>query len=204
MTTLKPTTAAALAATLALVATYVAAPSATATEGSRSVAYRGTTLIGNCTMTSLEIDENGVWHAECDGIPPSLLIGDFTGYDYSRITFTYDPATGEVDGWIDECFAGAWTGDGSDNLLRGTMWREGPVTSDTDLDDGIGVVFEQKIIGGTGDFAGSRGDFHATGVAAPSGIGFGGYSGHWIRGKANADDDPVPVCGLPSDLPPAN
>lgn len=75
----KATTTAALAAALALVATCVAAPSATANDGGRSISYRGAVIIGNCTMTSLEIDENGVWHAECDGIPPSVLVGDFTG-----------------------------------------------------------------------------------------------------------------------------
>lgn len=138
--------------------------------------------MAGAVFTDVPIDPNdptGPLRVEAESA--SLLVGDFVGVDHTTVSGTFDPQTGEFNGYIWESFTGTYAPDGSAGLMR----REGPFDGNMNTGE---FQFNQRITGGDGDFEGSRGHMTVLTVAScrivpgvPC-VGSGGtYDGVWSR-----------------------
>jgi hypothetical protein len=109
---------------------------------------------------------------ECEG--STLWDGALTGITTYHADGTLDLATGDVSGTIAETFYGIATADRS----SGTLAFEETFTIDGATNT---IHLVARIIGGTGDFAGSRGRLTFVGALFSVVAGHGGYSGTWVR-----------------------
>jgi hypothetical protein len=107
----------------------------------------------------------------CEG--SATVRGDLVGVTVYTTYGTIDLATGSSWGTMEETFTGV-SGDGS---LRGTMDFAEKFTI-----DGSTLFFDDyaKIVGGSGDFSGSRGLVKFNGTVA-AGVGGGTWGGTWVH-----------------------
>lgn len=171
-----------LASILLVVTLGTPAISAAAANDEAAVRFSGEWTLAGAVFTDVPIDPEdptGPWRVEAESA--SLLVGDFVGVDHSTTSGTFDPRTGEFNGYIWETFVGTYAPDGSAGIMR----REGPFEGNTNTGE---FQYNQRITGGDGDFEGSRG--HMTVLAVPSChflpgvpcVGSGGtYHGTWVR-----------------------
>ncbi|MDP8930127.1 MAG: hypothetical protein M3O70_16550 [Actinomycetota bacterium] len=139
------------------------------------VKFSGEWIMLAFAITNVDIDPSdpeSPWRFEAEST--SLLYGDFVGIDHSTVTATYDPRTGDQQGWIKETFVGTYEPDGS----TGTMTREGPYKANQETGEGRSL---QEITGGDGDFEGARGHITIEAIGGRPCVFCGTYKGIWDR-----------------------
>jgi hypothetical protein len=122
-----------------------------------------------CALTNFDPTTG---HFECEG--STLWDGALTGITTYHVDGTTDLATGDGSGTVAETFYGIATADQSSGTLafNETFTIDGATNA---------IHLVARIIGGTGDFAGSRGRLTFVGVLFSVVAGHGGYSGTWVR-----------------------
>lgn len=108
---------------------------------------------------------------EFTAIGISTASGDWNGYWYEDIRFTIDMATGNANGTALQIFTGTASDGTSGSLI---VLEHFTVDGSTHVLRGDG-----EILGGGGDWEGSRGSYFAEGTV--SGVGPGTWRAHWIR-----------------------
>jgi hypothetical protein len=110
------------------------------------------------------------------GYGSSMWTGTWTGVTYWTIKGTVNLLTGDSSGTLDETFIGhsADGGTGTLHFLE-TYTVKGATGAFHD---------DATLVGGSGDFARSRGKVTFDGLDLPTGQGEGTYNGTWLRGRS--------------------
>ena len=109
---------------------------------------------------------------EC--VSGSTWDGTWVGHTVYRATGSVDLLTGDLHGTVDETFVGVPGPSGAPGTLRflGTVDADGATGS---------VVLRERIVAGTGGFAGSSGDVLFHGAHVGPLVAHGGYHGTWTH-----------------------
>lgn len=130
----------------------------------------------------------------------ATLTGTWTGQNVASGTARISLETGEGTCTYDEVFTGS-----SENVGSGTVSSRGTCTlGPADPETGAQEFrAEARLVGGTGDFVGSRGRITFVGTLI-GGVGSGTYSGQWSlpnsRRHADSEQDSSSVPGSPSEV----
>ena len=155
--------------TIALVCSVLVAASPAQASSARSTYVKGEYVQPGGMATGYD-PETGKF----TGIGTAIATGDWTGYWYEQLEFTLDPETFDIDGTVLQTFTGS-ASDGSSGSL--VVFERFSIDGATHLLHGEG-----KILGGTGDWEGSRGDYTADGVNSGAN---GTWSARWVRPGGN-------------------
>lgn len=144
------------------------APPASAKSQDEPVTGRWVGLVP-CVITSIDL---ATGHTTCTG--STTWAGTWTGVTHYTLDGTYDPVTGAAEATLDETFVGR-----DDHGRIGTLrFAETLVGTPTGIPDTNTVHIDARIIDGTGDFTGARGDVVFDGITSLAGA-EGTFTGHW-------------------------
>jgi hypothetical protein len=103
-----------------------------------------------------------------------LWDGTWTGHTVFVATGTFNAASGDADATIDRTFVGFVTADRAAGTMHliGTMHIDGASNTES---------IHERIVSGTGVFAGSTGRIVVEGISIAGVLGHGGYHGTWRR-----------------------
>lgn len=174
-----PMRVATLASVLLVATLSTTSPSAAAQESDAdAVRFSGEWIcvaVAPTRVTTDPDDPTRVTGGEFESL--SEISGDFVGVDHTVGTFTLDPDTSAITGYVVDTFHGVYAPDGAAGIMR----REGPFQGNLATNE---FFYEQRITGGTGDFEASRGHQTAPGAGLP-GVpcmgSSGTYKGAWHR-----------------------
>lgn len=124
------------------------------------------------TFTSLKPQPGHPTRASFTLVGGSEWDGSFLGQTYYTAAGTIDLVTGDASGTVDERLVGLVTA----TRKRGVLHVAG--TFEVDGASNTALVLE-KILGGTGAFAGSQGWLEFDAFLLPTSTGYGGYHGVW-------------------------
>lgn len=139
-------------------------------------AESGTAAAGQWINEGCALTEYDPATGRFEGVGTTDWVGTWTGVTTYTVQGTVDLFTGDVEGTIDKTFTGT-----ADDGAIGSLYL-----FDTFTIDGSTFAFHLEfcILGGTGDFRGSRGwgTFDGTVIGSS---GYGSYDGYWLRPNAS-------------------